>query len=202
MKYVYKSVTALIALAVLPVLYFLPLFQYRVKSPILTVIGAGTNYMGDAVSLSSISELGQQLGQYSGGGNSGTLTTALKGMMTPLIVCAVFFILVVLTAITCAVLAFACKKKYPACCAAVFGIAFTNMYTGAMNAIIQPLADKSTTLANIIGQWWVTFVADLEFIAIGNAQNFVYVLFAGVLLWSAVYTVTEPKEGAGKLKAS
>ncbi len=194
MKYLYKITAALLSLAVLPVLIFAPIFDYRFNAPLLELLKPGVKSIADIKSLHGLIILVKDLVGTDGAASG--VSESLKEFIAPLISVIIFYILIAVFAILAAVLVFACKKRTPACFAAIFGIAFSQLFTIAFDSLFKPFVDGSISLATIFNAWWLGMVIGVEHIRISSAFYYVYMLFAAVLIWTAAYSLTETKDGA------
>lgn len=194
MKYLYKVVTALLSFAVLPVLIFVPIFDYRFNAPLLELLKPGVKNIADIKSLYGLIMLLRDLIGTDGASNG--IPEGLKSFIAPLISAIVFYVLIAVFAILTAVLAVAYKKRTPACYAAIFGIAFTQMFTIAFNSLLKPFVDGTVSLATIFNAWWLGMIIGIEHIRLSSAFFYIYMLFAAVLIFTAAYSITEPKESA------
>ena len=198
MKYVYKIISALLFLAVIPVYIFAPMFTFAAKSVALQAI-SGSEYIADSLSFAGIFKYIDDLAAIAGNLSDGSGTYSF--LLTKLIVICVFAALAMLTAVVGAVLVIVCKKKFPACCAAVMGITFTVFFTIAFGNFAQPFLDGAITLSSLANTWWVSFIASIELLFIDTPVYYIYVLFAAVLVWTAAFILTEPKKEEAVKKA-
>ena len=106
-------------------------------------------------------------------------------------------LLIALAAIAAAVLAIAFKKHYPACCAAIFGIALTILFSLSFNSLVRPYVSGESSLASLLDKWWVSMIVNIEYVRLNTGLWYIYVLFAAILVWTLAYKLTEPKENAG-----
>lgn len=194
MKYLYKAVTALLSLAIVPVLIFVPIFDYRFNAPLLEVLKPGATAIADVKSLYGLITLIKPL--IGTGENSSGIPEALKPYIAPLVTAIVFYLIIAVFAVLTAVFAVAYKKRTPACYAAIFGIAFTQMFTIAFNSLLKPFVDGTVSLATIFNAWWLGMIIGIEHIRLSSAFFYIYMLFAAVLIFTAAYSITEPKESA------
>ena len=200
MKYVYKAVTALLALGIIAIIIFVPLFEFCVKSSLLQMLNKDTPYIADSISMFGISEWVTTLGDSAG--NAGATSEQLARFIPPILACVAFLVLTALTALIIAVLAIVRKEKYSLCCAAIFGIVFTYLFTVSFNELVAPFIDGSESLTTLFGKWWVSLVGDIEYIILTPARYLLYMLFIGILFWTGIYLLTEPKKDTGKSTAS
>lgn len=194
MKYLYKVVTALLSFAVLPVLIFVPIFDYRFNAPLLELLKPGVKNIADIKSLYGLIILLRDLIGTDGASNG--IPEGLQSFIAPLISAIVFYVLIAVFAILTIVLALAKKKKTPACYSAIFGIAFAQLFTIAFDSLFKPFIDGTASLASIFNAWWLGVVIGVEHIRISSAFFYVYMLFAAVLIFTAAYSITEPKDNA------
>lgn len=193
MKILYKVVAAALSLGIIPVMVFMPFFDYCFNVPLLPILEPGAEYVADTSSLVEMYELSTLFTAFDAGSES---VMDLDRFITPALTAAVFFVLIAVFAILTAVLAIVRKDRKPACYSAIFGIAFTFLFTISFNSLIAPFADGTLSLASLFNVWWISLVASVEYIQLGGLYNFIFVLFAAVLVWTAIFYLIEPKDEA------
>ena len=218
MKYVYKIVAAVAALAVIIAAICLPLvyisFESLVPSVLLTI---GAYLKNDAAtellestngelptgiaeniaikdilspSTNSIAEILSDLGSET----SETITEALKTVITPAIVLGIVFALILICAIVTAVIAIVAKDNRKVIYSAVTGIGLSLMLPEAFEAVAAPFLNSEITLATLSGSPLASLLGTVAKLEITSTFWFIPIIFACVIVWTILYNATLPEE--------
>lgn len=218
MKYVYKIVAAVAALAVIIAAICLPLvyisFESLVPSVLLTI---GAYLKNDAAtellestngelptgiaeniaikdilspSTNSIAEILSGLGSET----SETITEALKTVITPAIVLGIVFALILICAIVTAVIAIVAKDNRKVIYSAVTGIGLSLMLPEAFEAVAAPFLNGEITLATLSGSPLASLLGTVAKLEITSTFWFIPIIFACVIVWTILYNATLPEE--------
>lgn len=218
MKYVYKIVAAVAALAVIIAAICLPLvyisFESLVPSVLLTI---GAYLKNDAAtellestngelptgiaeniaikdilspSTNSIAEILSNLGSET----SETITEALKTVITPAIVLGIVFVLILICAIVTAVIAIVAKDNRKVIYSAVTGIGLSLMLPEAFEAVAAPFLNGEITLATLSGSPLASLLGTVAKLEITSTFWFIPIIFACVIVWTILYNATLPEE--------
>lgn len=218
MKYVYKIVAAVAALAVIIAAICLPLvyisFESLVPSVLLTI---GAYLKNDAAtellestngelptgiaeniaikdilspSTNSIAEILSDLGSET----SETITEALKTVITPAIVLGIVFALILICAIATAVIAIVAKDNRKVIYSAVTGIGLSLMLPEAFEAVAAPFLNGEITLATLSGSPLASLLGTVAKLEITSTFWFIPIIFACVIVWTILYNATLPEE--------
>ena len=218
MKYVYKIVAAVVALAVIVAAICLPLvyisFESLVPSVLLTI---GAYLKNDAAtellestngelptgiaeniaikdilspSTNSIAEILSDLGSET----SETITEALKTVITPAIVLGIVFALILICAIATAVIAIVAKDNRKVIYSAVTGIGLSLMLPEAFEAVAAPFLNGEITLATLSGSPLASLLGTVAKLEITSTFWFIPIIFACVIVWTILYNATLPEE--------
>ncbi len=218
MKYVYKIVAAVAALAVIIAAICLPLvyisFESLVPSVLLTI---GAYLKNDAAtellestngelptgiaeniaikdilspSTNSIAEILSNLGSET----SETITEALKTVITPAIVLGIVFALILICAIVTAVIAIVAKDNRKVIYSAVTGIGLSLMLPEAFEAVAAPFLNGEITLATLSGSPLASLLGTVAKLEITSTFWFIPIIFACVIVWTILYNATLPEE--------
>ena len=224
MKYVYKIVPAVVALAVIVAAICLPLvyisFESLVPSVLLTI---GAYLKNDAAtellestngelptgiaeniaikdilspSTNSIAEILSDLGSET----SETITEALKTVITPAIVLGIVFALILICAIVTAVIAIVAKDNRKVIYSAVTGIGLSLMLPEAFEAVAAPFLNGEITLATLSGSPLASLLGTVAKLEITSTFWFIPIIFAFVIFWTILYNATLPEEGKRERK--
>ena len=218
MKYVYKIVAAIVALAVIVAAICLPLvyisFESLVPSVLLTI---GAYLKNDAAtellestngelptgiaeniaikdilspSTNSIAEILSDLGSET----SETITEALKTVITPAIVLGIVFALILICAIVTAVIAIVAKDNRKVIYSAVTGIGLSLMLPEVFEAVAAPFLNGEITLATLSGSPLASLLGTVAKLEITSTFWFIPIIFACVIVWTILYNATLPEE--------
>lgn len=218
MKYVYKIVAAIVALAVIVAAICLPLvyisFESIIPSVLLT-IGAylkndtvtevlestnGELPSGIAENFSlkdllfptsdSIAEIISKIDIDS----SDTAAKALEPIVSPAITFAIIFVLILICAIVTAVLAILVKDNRKVIYSAITGIGLSLMLPEAFEAVAAPFLNGEITLATISGSPLAALLGSVAKLEISSTFWFIPIIFACVIVWTILYNITLPEE--------
>lgn len=219
MKYVYKSVAAILALAVIAVAICTPLLAISLESLIptaLVLIGSLTkndeaaelmekyegnipSTIGEKISIldliaptdNSIASLIKNFGSEEA---SSTVVEALEPVMPAIICFIVVFALIIICALATAVTAFACKNNRVPIYLSVIGCGLNVMLFKTFGDVARPFVDGEITLSNLAGSDWMFLLGEITGLEIPSTMWFIAVLFVCVIIWTVLYNFTLSKE--------
>lgn len=203
MKYVYKTVAALIAVAVIPAMLFVPMLYYRFESTALQAVITLGQYLGsdaatqyidgtgnipdtvaDSLSLSDIYDMKSLFSTLSDTESAGSAFEAVK---TPLITAAVFLILIAICAIVTAVLAIACKNNRMPVYSSLLGLGLCVSFMYAFKSVAAPVLDGKFTSGFI-----ASLIANFENFELTTSFYLIPAAFVCVIVWTFLYNITLP----------
>jgi hypothetical protein len=219
MKYVYKIVSALGALAVLPAMVFSPIIYYHFSSvalqgvfTIVELLNSGSmqkyldKYNLDSVPTGiadtlSLYDLYDLILQFSGAGDSSKFMEAIDVMIPSLIATAAAFVLTAGCAILTVVFAFACKDNRKVIASSFAGVAFSLLTAMLIENTVSPIVNGTINMSSFIDAFWASLIAQVEEISIATVYYMIPAAFGFVALWTILYHATLPeKEKAERLK--
>ncbi|MBO5065815.1 MAG: hypothetical protein J6D06_06855 [Clostridia bacterium] len=218
MKYVYKIVAALGALAVILVAIVAPLVHIEIDSLLpgaIVTIGALLkdeavqdviqNTKGEIpsgiyedISIKNLispndNSIAQALTQMGGEVSEETMK-ALEPVMAPLITFVVVLALILICAIATAVVAFATKNNRNVYYLSVAGIFISLMASPCMKAIAAPFVNGDVTLESLTGSEWAFLIGEITELSLSSSFWLVPLVFAGIILWTFLYNATLPEK--------
>jgi len=219
MKWVYKIVSALCALAVLPAMVFSPIIYYYVSSVALQGIltlaelkNSGTiqKYL-DKYNMESIPEgiadtpslydMGALIYKFGGNGDSSEILDKIEIMIPSLIATAIAIFLTMVCAIVTVVLAFACKDNRKVIASSFAGLGFSLMVPMLIENTVSPLVSGAISISSFIDAFWASLIAEVEEISVAPTYYMIPALFGFIALWTVLYNATLPeKEKAKRMK--
>lgn len=219
MKIVYKIVSALMALAVLPAIVFSPIIYYYFSSVALQglfTIGQliGNETLSDAMEKYGLESVPQGIAdtlslydlfdlvlRFSGNSGSGKFTEAIAPMIPSLIATGIAIVFVVICAIVTVVFAFACKDNRKVIASSFAGVGFSLMVPMLIENTVSPLVSGAINMTDFIDAFWASFIAEVEEVSVTSIYYLIPALFACIALWTILYNATLPdKEKAERLK--
>ena len=218
MKYVYKIVAALGALAVILVALVTPLVHLEIDSMIpgaLVTLGAllkNESALNDVVqntkgelptgiyediSVKNLlfpnnNSIAQALIQTGSEASEETMK-ALEPVMAPLITFVVVIALVLILAIAIIIVAFASKNNRNVYYLSIAGIFVSLMASACMKAIEAPFINDLVTMEALTGSGWGFLLGDITEISLPSSFWLVPVIFAGIILWTFLFNATLPE---------
>ena len=219
MKYVYKIISAISSLAVLPAIVFSPIIYYYFSSvalqgafALVELFNKGSmqeyldKYNLDSVptgisNTMSLYDLFDLVMQFSGMGDSGDFLSKIEVMVPSLIATAAAFILTVVCAIVTAVLAIACKDNRKVIASSFAGIGMSLLTAMLIENTVSPLVSGAISMTDFIDAFWASLIAQVEEISVAPMFYMIPALFGFVALWTILYNATLPeKEKAERMK--
>jgi hypothetical protein len=219
MKYVYKIISAVSSLAVLPAIVFSPIIYYYFSSvalqgafALVELFNKGSmqeyldKYNLDSVPTGisdtmSLYDLFDLVMQFSGMGDSGEILSKIEIMIPSLIATAAAFILTVVCAIVTAVLAIACKDNRKVIASSFAGIGMSLLTVMLIENTVSPLVSGAISMTDFIDAFWASLIAQVEEISVAPMFYMIPALFGFVALWTILYNATLPeKEKAERMK--
>ena len=219
MKYVYKIISAICSLAVLPAMVFTPIIYYHVSSVALQSIftlaellnsGSVQKYL-DKYNLetvpegiadtASIYDLINLISRFNESGDSSKILESIEVMIPLLIATGIALVFVILCAILTVVFAFACKDNRKVIATSLAGLGFSLMLPMLIENTVAPILSGEISMSTFIDAFWASLIAEVEEISVAPMYYFIPVLFAVVVLWTMLYNATLPeKEKAARKK--
>lgn len=219
MKYVYKIISAVSSLAVLPAIVFSPMIYYYISSVTLQGIFTLAQLVGsDALANAmeeygwenvpkgisgtlSIYDIGDLVSQFGNISDSGEIPEAVETMVPSLLAVIIAMVFVIVCAVVTAVLAFACKDNRKVIASSIAGVGFSLMVPMLIENAIYPITSGTINLSSLLNTFWAPLVAEIEELSIAPLYYLIPALFGFVALWTILYNATLPeKEKAERLK--
>ncbi len=210
MKYVYKIVSALCALAVLPLMVFSPMIYYYFSSTALqglftigqllgseTLTNAMEKFGLETVPTGmannvSIYDLADLVWRFKDIGDSSKVTESIEALLPSLIATFIAIALTLITAIVIVVLAFACKDNRKVIAASFAGIGFSLMIQMLFENAVSPLVNGEITITDFIDSALASLIAEVEIITLNSTFYFIPITFGFIALWTILYNATLP----------
>lgn len=219
MKYVYKIISALCAVAVLPLMVFSPMIYYYFSSTALQSLFTIGQLLGNETLTNamekfgletvptgmannvSIYDLADLVWRFKDIGDSSTVTEPIKVLLPSLIATFIAIALTLITAIVIVVLVFACKDNRKVIAASFAGIGFSLMIQMLFENTVSPLVNGEITITDFIDSAWASLIAEVEIITLNSTFYFIPITFGFIALWTILYNATLPeKEKAERAK--
>lgn len=190
-KIVYKTVVVILALSVIPIAFFAPMFQ------IVGQVTIGDTYIGEHVSFYDIYRLFFSKNSSFEGFGDFKLTDEVRATMPWLITSGAFLGVALLLGIAAAVVAIVCRGKMPvfilsiAGCASVFGL------FRAFAAFAAPYLDGTINVGKLgfmeegILEALVSAVVKIVLLQISSAGFLMFGAFAAIFLWTGAFLLVE-----------
>lgn len=217
MKYVYKIIAALGALATIPMLLFSKIFSYVFSSSALETLfylgqlfnksfgsevleqtgGKTPTGIADSTSLYELVNLFKSFGNLAADNGS---NEELQKLLMPAIIFLILLALIVICAIVTAILAIVSKNNRKVVYSSIVGIALCAMSHVAFDSVVSPLIDGTLSTANIFNSTWATFIANVESISLSSSFWFVPAIFLIIIVWTVLYNATLPEKEKAERK--
>ncbi len=212
MKYVYKIVAALGALATIPLLFFTELFYIKMSSTALEGIVSILQMMGGSSALEEVlaqtggkapNAIAESLSFYeifdtvnsfkNIASNGDGLGDKLDVLISPAIVFAVIVAMIIICAIFTAIFAIFAKNNRKVIYTSIIGIGLSLMANEAFEAIAAPVLDGTVSLATLMNSVWGGLIGNIDTFSLLSNFWFIPAIFGAVILWTVLYNYTLPE---------
>ncbi len=219
MKYVYRIVSAICALAVLPITVFSPMIYYYFSSTALQSVFTLGQLLGSETFTNAMEEFGldtaptgmannvsvydliELVRRFGGLVDSGEVSEAVATVIPSFIAMIIAIAFTFITAIAIVVLAFACKDNRKVIAASFAGIGFSLMIRMLFENTVSPFVNGEITITDFIDNAWASLIAEVEIITLNSMFYFIPATFGFIALWTILYNATLPeKEKAERQK--
>lgn len=218
MKLVYKIVSALCALAVLPAMVFSPIIYYYVSSVALQGILALAELMNsgtvqqylDKYNLDSVPEgiadtlsiydMVDLVAQFGGGNASSEIIDKIEIMIPSLIATAIAIVFTIICAVVTVVFSFACKDNRKVIASSFAGLGFSLMVPMLIENTVAPLVSGAISISDFIDSFLASLIAEVEVIEVAPMYYLIPALFGFIALWTVLYNATLPEKEKAERK--
>ena len=209
MKYVYKLVAAVGALAVIPALFLLKMIYFKISSAALSAIFyigklAGIEQITDALNGSNTvpDSIGDIYSLYDfyylfsdiGSTDSGDLMEKIKPLISPAITSSVVLILIVLCAILTAIFAIVAKNNRYVIYSSICGIGLSFMLYECFSDLASIILSGTVSLATVLDSVWAGLIGSFEKLELVTNFWFIPAIFGAIILWTVLYNYTLPEK--------
>ena len=209
MKYVYKFIAAVGALAVIPALFLLKMIYFKISSVALSTIFyigklAGIEQITDALNGSNTvpDSIGDIYSLYDfyylfsdiGSTDSGDLMEKIKPLISPAITSSVVLILIVLCAILTAIFAIVAKNNRYVIYSSICGIGLSFMLYECFSDLASIILSGTVSLATVLDSVWAGFIGSFEKLELVTNFWFIPAIFGAIILWTVLYNYTLPEK--------
>ena len=190
-KIVFKGVVVILALSLIPIAIFTPMFQ------IVGEVTLGENYIGEHVSFYDVYKLFFSKSSNFQGFGDLKLTDEVRATMPWLITAGSCLALALLLGIAAAIVALACSKKPPVLFLSVAGCAAVIGLFRSFKAFAAPYLDGTINIAKLgfveegILESLVSAFVKLVLLQISTAGFLMFGVFAAIFLWSGAFILVE-----------
>ena len=207
MKYVYKIVAALGALAIVPVLLFTKIFYFNMSSIAVQLLAyiaqatGKTNILEQTggktptgmADILSFYDLYNMFGGFSGSGDR-TAAEVLGGVFTPVVLFAVVSLMLVICAIVTAILAIVVKNNRKVIYSGIVGIGLSFMLNCIFEDIAAPVIEGTVSLSTLLDSMWAGLLGNFDDLALSTNFWFIPAIFGAIILWTVLYNYTLPEK--------
>ncbi len=218
MKYVYKIVAAIAALAVIVVAICAPLVFIRIESLIPSVLLT----IGQYFDVDSVDEIvGNTGGELPSGISediaiidifspqnssiaeifanidieiSDAVSKIIEYILAPAITLAIVFGLILICAIVTIVIAIVAKDNRKVIYLAITGIGLSLMLPEAFEAVAAPFLNGEISLATLSGLTLASLLGTVSNLELTSTFWFIPIIFACIIVWTILYNATLPEE--------
>lgn len=219
MKYVYKIISALGSLAVLPILIFTPIFYYYISSValqgILTIAASlGSEALKNAMINNNMTQIPEgiadELSFYDIGklierfGSKAELSSdvleKIDVLIAPFFAFAAAFLCIVICAVVTAVLAIACKDNRKVIASSIMGIASSFLFIELFDNLVNPIVSGKISLSTFMNSFFASLLGEVEQLEVSSSFYLIPAVFGGIILWTVLYNATLPEKEKAERK--
>ncbi len=224
MKYAYKVITALLAVAIIAMFIFTPLVSIRVESlavTILSLIGqyggneeiaemTGQNgelpsHISESISVydvfyGDVNSIAGAISSFAKEGDREAFLERIDVIIAPVLAFVVIGILAIICAVVTLVFAFAAKNNRKVIYSALAGLGISYMMPGTFKAISQPFLDGEITIATLMDSFLGSLLGEVVGFQISSTFWAIPVMFAVIIAWTAAYNYTLPEDAKRERK--
>ena len=210
MKYVYKIIAAIGALAIIPVLLFTKIFYYDMSSIAVQLLvyiaqATGNNSLDDIIAQNggnaptgiadtlSYYDLYDTFAGFAGSGDR-TLQETLGGVFTPVVLFAVVSLMVVICAVVTAILTIVVKNNRKVIYSSVVGIGLSVMLSCIFEDIAAPVIEGTVSLSTLLDSMWAGLLGNIDELSLSTNFWFIPAIFGAIILWTVLYNYTLPEK--------
>ena len=210
MKYIYKIVAAIGALAVLPMIVFLENIYFKISSTALNLVfsigqllgneaiaqaikdnnGVVPEAMADTLSLYEIYDL---VATFSSAEGDGNLMDKFQVLVSPLITAGIVLALIAICAIVTAIFAFVVKDNRKVIYSSIAGIGLSLMFSECFEGVAAPILDGTISISTIMESMWGGLIGNIDKFSLTTNFWFIPAVFGAIILWTALYNYTLPE---------
>ena len=217
MKFVYKTVAALLALAVIAVIICTPIISITLESIVPAALlvlgslakndqateileqynGSMPSAVGEDISILDLinpskNSIASALSGITSEEASEAAMEALKPVIPEIIGFVVITVLVAIVAIATAVTAFACKNNRVPIYLSIIGCGLNVMMFKTFGDVALPFINGEITLVSLTGSELMALLGNITDVALPSTMWFITVLFVCVIVWTILYNATLP----------
>ncbi len=219
MKYAYKVITALLAVAIIAMFIFTPLVAIRVESLAISILALVGQYKGNDTITELTNESGElpshigesfsvydiaygdvnsiagaisDIAKSFGDGDSDILER-IEVIIAPALAFMVLGILAIICAVVTIVLAFAAKNNRKVIYSALAGFGFSFMMPATFKAVAQPFLDGDITIGTLMDSFLGSLLGQVVNFEITSMFWFIPITFIAIVVWTALYNYTLPE---------
>lgn len=219
MKYAYKVITALLAVAIIAMFIFTPLVSIRVESIAISILSLIGQYKGN----DTISELADQNGELPShisesfsvydiaygdvnsiagaisdiakefGDGDSKVMEHLEVVIAPALAFIVLGILAIICAVIIIVLAFAAKNNRKVIYTALAGFGFSYMMPTTFKAVAQPFLDGDINIGTLMDSFLGSLLGEVVGFQVASSFWLIPIVFMIIVVWTALYNYTLPE---------
>ncbi len=218
MKYVYKIIAFLLAVAILPLFFFTPLVSIRIQSTALQILafigqvkgndqieelvdenGQLPSHIGESISLydvafGDINSLAGSISSIASNFDKGVNTEQLEKLVAPVFAFLSEGVLAVLCAIITAMVAIFAKDNRKVIYSALAGFGFSYMMPATFKAIAAPFLSQEISLSSLMDSMLAGLLGKVVNFQISSSFWVIPAVFIVIIIWTVLYNYTLPED--------
>lgn len=218
MKYAYKIIAFLLAVAILPLFIFTPLISIRMESTALQILafigqikgndkveqmldenGQLPSHIGESISVydvafGDINSLAGAISSIAENFDKGANTEELEKLIAPVLAFVSVGVLAIICAIITALFAIFAKDNRKVIYSALAGFGFSYMIPATVKAIAAPFLSQEISLASLMDSMWAGLLGKVVNFQLSSSFWVIPVMFIIIIVWTALYNYTLPED--------
>lgn len=218
MKYAYKVITALLAVAIIAMFIFTPLVSVRVESLAISILALVGQYKGndtiteltgqtgelpshisESISVydiffGDVNSIARTLSSLGEEGDTAALLERIDVIIAPALAFIALGIITIICAIVVIVLAFAAKDNRKVIYASLTGLGFSYMMPATFKAVAQPFLDGDITFGTLADNFLFSLLGSVDGLQVSSTFWAIPIMFVVIIGWTAAYNYTLPEK--------
>lgn len=218
MKYAYKVITALLAVAIIAMFIFTPLVSIRVESLAISILSLIGQYkgndtitelmdengempsaIGESISVydvffGDVNSIAGSISAFAQDGDGEAFLERIDVIIAPALAFIALGIITIICAIVTIIFAFAAKDNRKVIYSSLAGLGFSYMMPATFKAIAEPFLNGDITIGTLMDNFIGSLIGSIDGFQIASTFWAIPVMFVVIIAWTAAYNYTLPEK--------